>query len=230
MIDFTKLTNHQIYLWNKDHKLNKHCERCGESICDRNVSNLCVNCIRKYYNPACLPSVRKKISSSMKLAHLEGRAYTIGNNDRKKNIFSRPEKWLNDVLKNNNITSFSHEVRVGKYFLDFCNTFNKYCIEIDGEQHTRYPQKLRDVEKDEYLKTKGYNLVRVSWKDCCNNSKDIANDIVTFVKTGNSEKLNTRYVEYNQTVFNNILYNSFNDEFSILDLLNISSKDEYIYK
>ena len=81
------------------------------------------------------------------------------------------------------------------------------------------------------MKKNGYNLVRVSWKDCYENSKEMANEIVQFVKTKNSEILNKRYTEYNQNNLNNILYDSFsNTEFSILDLINDSSIGEFIYK
>ena len=232
MLEWNKMTDHQKYLWKKYHKLNKHCIRCGKLVNDRNKTHYCHACRSKYYNNATWSlKTKKKISDGMKKAHLEGRAYTIGNNDRKQNVFSRPEKWLNDVLLNNKIKSFSHEIRVGKYFLDFCDVLTKCCIEMDGEQHTRYPQKLRDIEKDDYLKKNGYNLVRISWKDCYENSKEMANEIVQFAKTKNSEKLNKRYTEYNQNKLNNIVYDSFSDiEFSILDLINNSSTGEFIYK
>lgn len=231
MLEWNKMIDHQKYLWRKTHKLNRHCFHCGKPIGDQNTTDYCHICRLKYNNSAWSLKTKKKISDSMKKAHIDGRAYTIGNNDRKQNVFSRPEKWLNDVLLNNKIKSFSHEIRVGKYFLDFCDVLTKCCIEMDGEQHTRYPQKLRDIEKDDYLKKNGYNLVRISWKDCYENSKEMANEIVQFAKTKNSEKLNKRYIEYNQNKLNNIVYDSFSDiEFSILDLINNSSTGEFIHK
>ena len=178
MLEWNKMTDHQKYLWRKTHKLNRHCFHCGKPIGDQNTTDYCHICRLKYNNSAWSLKTKKKIYDSMKKAHIDGRAYTIGNNDRKQNVFSRPEKWLNDVLLNNKIKSFSHEIRVGKYFLDFCDVLTKCCIEMDGKQHTRYPQKLRDIEKDDYLKKNGYNLVRISWKDCYENSKEMANEIV----------------------------------------------------
>jgi very-short-patch-repair endonuclease len=151
------------------------------------------------------PLTKQKISNSMKRAHTEGRAYTIGLLDRKKNIFSRPERWCNDVLANNNVLNVKHEVRIGKYFIDFL--IDKYiCLEMDGEQHARYPQKLRDMEKDYFLKENGYSVGRVSWKDCFNNSKYMIDIILNFVKTKNNNSINHEYTIYNQNEFKNTLY------------------------
>ena len=86
-------------IYEKEHKLKKQCCKCGKIICDRNISGFCSVCRLIYNNPASNDSVRKKISKSMKLAHKEGRAYSIGIRDRRVNKFSRPEKWCNDVLK-----------------------------------------------------------------------------------------------------------------------------------
>ena len=128
MIEWNKMTDHQKYLWRKSHKLNRHCIHCGNPIGDRNTTEYCHVCRLKYNNSSWSLKTKKKISDSMKKAHLDGRAYTIGNNDRKQNVFSRPEKWLNDVLLNNKIKSFSHEIRVCKYFLYFCIFLIKCCI------------------------------------------------------------------------------------------------------
>ena len=49
-------------------------------------------------------------------------------------------------------------------------------IEIDGEQHERFEEyKQRDIKKDKLLLENEWQVIRIKWKDCCNNPKETIN-------------------------------------------------------
>lgn len=116
------------------------------------------------------PEVRKRISESMKIAHLENRAHNIGE-CRWNNEPSYPEKWVMEVIKNEGLdSSYIREFSFHRFSLDFAWVDKKKCLEIDGSQHERFPDQLRrDIEKDLLLKEEGWDEMRISWKYICNN-------------------------------------------------------------
>lgn len=126
--------------------------------------------------------IRSKISSSMKKAHVEGRAHNIGES-RWNNKPSYPEKWFMEVVQNEfDDKSYVREMPFHRFALDFAWVEKKRCIEIDGEQHDRFVEyKKRDIEKDALLKQEGWSVLRLSWKDVCQNTKyfiKIAKDFI----------------------------------------------------
>jgi very-short-patch-repair endonuclease len=42
---------------------------------------------------------------------------------------------------------------------------NKICIEIDGLYHERQEQKVRDYNKDKYLESRGFSIIRIKNED-----------------------------------------------------------------
>ena len=117
-------------------------------------------------------SVNLRISASMKIAHREGRAWNIGKS-RWNNEPSYPEAFFIKVIENEfDDKDYIREYAIGIYSADFCWPSKKKVIEIDGEQHERFDEyKERDKRKDDYLISKGYQILRISWKDLFNNSK-----------------------------------------------------------
>ena len=78
---------------------------------------------------------KAKISLSMKKAHLEGRAYNIGE-CRWNNEPSWPEKWFMQVIeKEFEDKNYLREMPFHRFSLDFAWKHKKKCIEIDGKQH-----------------------------------------------------------------------------------------------
>lgn len=61
---------------------------------------------------------------------------------------------------------FKREVRIGKYFVDFCNDTG-IVIEIDGQPY--HMDVLADLERDGYLRERGHLIIRVPahrlWRD-----------------------------------------------------------------
>lgn len=117
--------------------------------------------------------IKNKISNSMKKAHLEGRAWNIGKS-RWKNEPSYPELFFMQVIENEFIDKdYKKEFNVGVYSLDFAWVKKKKYIEIDGEQHYRFDDYAdRDKRKDLFLKDKGWQVLRIRWKDMYKDSKN----------------------------------------------------------
>lgn len=108
---------------------------------------------------------RKAISESMKRAHSEGRAHNIGE-CRWNNEHSWPEKWFIQVIENEfEDKNYKCEVPFHRFALDFAWIEKKKCIEIDGNYHDREDQHKRDIAKDELLKSEGWQILRMPWKE-----------------------------------------------------------------
>ena len=116
---------------------------------------------------------KKQLSNSGKLAHKEGRAWNIGMS-RWNNEASYPEKFFMKVIENEfDDKEYKKEYNVGIYSFDFAWINKKKVIEIDGDQHQRFDEyKERDKRKDAYLEKEGWKVLRIIWKDMCNNTKE----------------------------------------------------------
>ena len=128
---------------------------------------------------------KKRISEKMKKAHQEGRAGTFPS--RKNCEHSYPEKWLIGVLNRElgfiEDKDYKTEYFFHKQFLDFAWPERKLCIEVDGQQHERFPErKLNDAKKDENLKAENWNLLRIKWSDIYNNTQECIQQILSFLK------------------------------------------------
>jgi len=115
---------------------------------------------------------KRKISQSMKKAHAEGRAWNIGKN-RWNNKPSYPEEFFMKVIKNEfEDKDFQREYSIGIYSADFAWVEKKRIIEIDGDQHFKEEYSKRDKRKDEYLKSVGWEVLHIVWKELFHNPKD----------------------------------------------------------
>lgn len=168
-----------------------NCEFCGRSFNRKSAKTLHEKSCRK--NPFWVKghttilseASKKKISESMKKAHLEGRAGTFPS--RKNCEHSYPEKWLIEVLNRElgliEDKDYKTEYFFHKQFLDFAWPERKLCIEIDGQQHERFVErKLNDAKKDENLKAENWKLLRLKWSNICNNTQECIQQILSFLK------------------------------------------------
>ena len=128
---------------------------------------------------------RMKISDSMKKAHREGRAWNIGKS-RWNNKPSYPELFFMKVIENEfDDKNYTREYPFSKYSLDFAWQEKKKCIEIDGEQHQRFEEySNRDKLKDQLLIDSGWQVLRISWKDLYNNTKEKIQEAKNFIMGG----------------------------------------------
>lgn len=124
----------------------------------------------------------KKISDSMKKAHLEGRAWNIGKS-RWNSIKSYPEQFFEKVINNEfDNKNYKMEYPIGIYSLDFAWVDLKRAIEIDGEQHDRFEEyHQRDIRKDEFCKSSGWEILRIKWKELYSNTKEKIKEANSFI-------------------------------------------------
>ena len=116
---------------------------------------------------------KEKISNSMKEAHYNGLAWNIGRS-RWNNSKSYPEKFFENVIRNEFQNKlYKSEYPIGNYSIDFAWVDIKKGIEIDGEQHERFDDYMkRDIRKDAYCKSLGWEILRIKWKDLYNDTKN----------------------------------------------------------
>lgn len=130
---------------------------------------------------------KKLISENMKKAHKEGRAGCW--KSRSKLEHSYPEKWLISVLKDKlNMTEgidYKTELYFHKQFLDFAWPDKKLCIEIDGAQHKRFEDRIKnDERKNENLKNDGWEILRLDWAYVYHNTQASIKQIIEFLTNG----------------------------------------------
>ncbi len=70
---------------------------------------------------------------------------------------------------------FRKQHAIGSYIVDFCTPRRKLIIELDGGQHLE--QQDYDAERTEFLKSKGYKVLRFWNNDVMNNIDSVLNVI-----------------------------------------------------
>ena len=76
-------------------------------------------------------------------------------------------------LKDKNLGyKFRRQQSIGKYVVDFYCPEKKLIVEVDGSQHAD-KQKSYDVERDKYLKSLGFKVLRFGNDDINNNIEGV---------------------------------------------------------
>jgi very-short-patch-repair endonuclease len=76
-------------------------------------------------------------------------------------------------------THFRRQYAIDKYIVDFCAPRAKLIIEVDGSQHV--DQHQSDIERTEFLKSKGYRVLRFWNSDILNNIQTVMSEIIQAV-------------------------------------------------
>lgn len=123
---------------------------------------------------------RKKISEARKKYIKEHNG--IWWNSRSNYKRSYAEEWTKKIIETEvNDNTFIEEYHFGRWFLDFAWPDKKIYIEIDGDQHEWPERKKTDEEKDSYCIANGWKVLRLKWKDICNNTQIAINVIKEFI-------------------------------------------------
>lgn len=125
------------------------------------------------------PEVREKISKSNQ-QFLEQNPHMIPylrNHSGKKSF---PEVLFQKILEENKIEGWIYNYRVGRYVYDFAFPDLKLDVEIDGQQHLSERGILHDAKRDEYSRSLGWEVLRISAKDV--KDKDVSYLIVRRIK------------------------------------------------
>ena len=70
---------------------------------------------------------------------------------------------------------FRNQHAIGNYIVDFCAPRKKLIVELDGSQHLE--QQEYDADRTEFLKSKGYKVLRFWNNDVMNNIDSVLNVI-----------------------------------------------------
>ena len=80
---------------------------------------------------------------------------------RKEQTLFEQKVW--SLLRNRNFMNlkFRRQVPIGNYIVDFACKDKKIIIELDGSGHMSVEQIAHDEERDKYLTTLGYRIIRI---------------------------------------------------------------------
>src|SRR5688500_8523102 len=107
--------------------------------------------------------------SSPKMMHRAGEL-------RREPTLAETKLWKYLRSQNLDGTHFRRQYAIGNYIVDFCAPRAKLIIEVDGSQHL--DQHSYDAERTEFLKTKGYRVLRFWNNDILNNIQDVMSTIL----------------------------------------------------
>lgn len=68
---------------------------------------------------------------------------------------------------------FKRQVPIGVYIADFVCKDKKLIIELDGSGHLETAQQEHDINRDSYLKSQGYEILRFYNNDIENNLEEV---------------------------------------------------------
>ena len=82
----------------------------------------------------------------------------------RKNITKEEKHLWYDFLRKLDITVNRQKV-IGNYIVDFCISSAKLVIELDGSQHYDPDSKEYDKQRDDFLRSQGYTVLRFLNRD-----------------------------------------------------------------
>ena len=82
---------------------------------------------------------------------------------------ARSERWFQSLWDKHTFNDYYNHP-MGKYIPDVINFQYRYIIEVDGSVHETPEQKVKDLKKDAYYKSKGYQVFRITYSVTDNES------------------------------------------------------------
>ena len=108
-------------------------------------------------------------SNKMTLAFAKNLRKTMTENEQQLWYYLRAKRFMG--LK------FKRQVPIGNYIVDFLCTDTRVIIELDGSGHLNNNQREYDIIRDEYLKKRGYKIIRIF-----NNELNNIESVLEFIK------------------------------------------------
>jgi len=122
---------------------------------------------------------KEKIRKALIKAHKEGRAYNYGINSWHKEP-SYPEKFWKEVIENEfEDKNYVFQLVIYPYRVDFAWKHKMKIIEIDGVQHEK--RKEKDQKRDAFLKSKGWQILRLKWNGIFYQTKESIEEAKKFI-------------------------------------------------
>ncbi|MFH1670490.1 MAG: endonuclease domain-containing protein [Patescibacteria group bacterium] len=76
---------------------------------------------------------------------------------------------------------FCRQVNIGPFIADFLCRRKKTIIEVDGGIHNTKERREYDIERDKYLRSKGYQTLRITNEEIHNSMPNVLSKIHNFV-------------------------------------------------
>jgi very-short-patch-repair endonuclease len=79
---------------------------------------------------------------------------------RNRSTSAEAELW--NIVKSKNLDGrkFRRQYSIGNYIVDFCCPSEKLIIELDGDSHGEYQKIEEDKNRDKYMKSLGFTVLR----------------------------------------------------------------------
>ena len=89
-----------------------------------------------------------------------------------------------NVLRNREINNlkFRRQYKIGKYIVDFCCLDKKLVVELDGGHHNEKLYKIKDQERQQYIESQGYTVLRFWNNEVDENLEGIIEIILEIIK------------------------------------------------
>ncbi len=102
----------------------------------------------------------------------------------RKNITSQEQKLWN-LLRNRQFfgVKFVRQYPIGPYIVDFVCRRKKLVIELDGGQHNTDENIEKDNERTEFLRSKGYTVIRFWNNEIDSNIEGVYLRLMSFIET-----------------------------------------------
>lgn len=164
------------------------CEICGKSAKAYNTLKFRKTCGGKSCKKKFRESMRHTEDSKRKMR--DSRYKYIKNNPEKvswmlRNQASYPEKVFIEALKKYGLFEKFEIVREKSfypYFADFAFENVKVVVEIDGQQHFRYQERIdSDKKKDELITSQGWRVYRVKASQVLNKMPEVIDEVLEFI-------------------------------------------------
>ena len=94
----------------------------------------------------------------------------------RKNMTREERHLWYDFLKSLPVVVHRQKV-IGRYIVDFCIPSAKLVIEVDGSQHYTKEGNPADEERDDYLSSQGYSVIRFANSDVNQQFEAVCQDI-----------------------------------------------------
>ena len=119
----------------------------------------------------------------MKNKNLFNRKYLKSFRSSLRNRSTSAEAVLWDIIKSINLDGrkFRRQYSIGNYIVDFCCPSEKLIIELDGDPHGEYHKIQRDENRDKYLESLGFTVLRFENRFVFQEPEYLKNEIRKFI-------------------------------------------------
>lgn len=107
---------------------------------------------------------------------------------RQSSTFAEKSLWKHVLSKKRTGFGFKRQRPFGPYIADFLSQEIKLIIEVDGEYHSTPEQQTKDMNKNSYIESHGFKILRVKNDDVIKNLEGVARYISQVISKLENER------------------------------------------